>query len=111
MKNLLLIASVFCYLSCTNSTSQENHTPAAGTETVNTRDSGGSGDTNAAQQVAGSSVAAGMNDAAAIMGKKQVPILCYHHIKDITELPKNTAGYTVTAARFRDQLKALADSG
>jgi len=103
MKNLLLIAFVFGFVSCTNSPSQENHTAAA-TETTNSKDSVTSHEAEAP-------VSGTMNDAATIMGKKQVPILCYHHIKDVTELPKNTAGYTVTAARFRDQLKALADSG
>jgi peptidoglycan/xylan/chitin deacetylase (PgdA/CDA1 family) len=50
-------------------------------------------------------------DAATILARKQVPVLCYHHIKEVDVLPKNTAGYTVTAATFKAQMKTLADSG
>ncbi|MFL5739022.1 MAG: polysaccharide deacetylase family protein [Flavisolibacter sp.] len=52
-----------------------------------------------------------MADAATIMARKQVPILCYHHIKDIDVLPKNSLGYTVTVNQFKAQMKTLADSG
>jgi peptidoglycan/xylan/chitin deacetylase (PgdA/CDA1 family) len=50
-------------------------------------------------------------DAATIMSRKQVPILCYHHIKDVPVLPKNSIGYTVTYQTFKNHMKALADSG
>ncbi|RYY40690.1 MAG: polysaccharide deacetylase family protein [Chitinophagaceae bacterium] len=47
-------------------------------------------------------------DAATIMARKQVPVLCYHHIYDV---PKATREYDVTANDFRAQLKMLHDSG
>ncbi|TCJ19117.1 polysaccharide deacetylase family protein [Flaviaesturariibacter flavus] len=47
-------------------------------------------------------------DAATIMARKQVPVLCYHHIYDV---PKATREYDVTANEFRNQLKMLHDSG
>src|SRR5215203_4717444 len=50
-----------------------------------------------------------MASAAEIMARKQVPVLCYHHIKEV--VGKNSAGYDVTIARFKEQMKALADSG
>lgn len=52
------------------------------------------------------------NDAAAILSKKEVPILCYHNIKDFDA----TAGpmtkvYTVKPADFAAQMKALSEAG
>jgi len=47
--------------------------------------------------------------AAEIMARKQVPVLCYHHIREVVS--KNSAGYDVTIAGFKEQMKALADSG
>ena len=46
-------------------------------------------------------------DAATIIQRHQVPILCYHRIEN-----KNTSSdYTVSVASFKDQMKLLADSG
>ncbi len=50
-------------------------------------------------------------DAATIMSRKQVPILCYHHIREIRMASKANKGYEVTVAQFKEQMKALADSG
>lgn len=47
-------------------------------------------------------------DAATILARKQVPVLCYHHIYDI---PKATREYDVTVQAFKEQMKMLADSG
>jgi peptidoglycan/xylan/chitin deacetylase (PgdA/CDA1 family) len=49
-------------------------------------------------------------DAATIMARQQVPILCYHHIRDLHPGQANS-GYTVDTQRFKEQMKALADSG
>lgn len=46
-------------------------------------------------------------DAATILSRKQVPVLCYHNIVD--RKPKNI--YEVTLENFRSQMKALSDSG
>ncbi|RYG51794.1 MAG: polysaccharide deacetylase family protein, partial [Chitinophagaceae bacterium] len=51
-------------------------------------------------------------DAATIIARKQVPVLCYHHIKDWTAKTSARAkDYIVPVDAFRDQLKMLADSG
>jgi peptidoglycan/xylan/chitin deacetylase (PgdA/CDA1 family) len=50
-------------------------------------------------------------DAATIMARKEVPILCYHHIRNITMPSKASSGYEVTIQSFKDQMKMLADSG
>src|SRR5436853_2724812 len=46
--------------------------------------------------------------AATILSRKEVPVLCYHHIKDV--LPRNSELF-VTTASFKAQMKILADSG
>jgi len=55
--------------------------------------------------------ASSIADAATIMARPQVPILCYHHIKDIPAVSKSSLGYEVTSAQFKAQMKTLADSG
>ncbi|MEO6068975.1 MAG: polysaccharide deacetylase family protein [Chitinophagaceae bacterium] len=52
-----------------------------------------------------------MADAATILARKQVPVLCYHHIRDIQMPGKATSGYEVTEAEFNAQMKILSDSG
>jgi peptidoglycan/xylan/chitin deacetylase (PgdA/CDA1 family) len=52
-----------------------------------------------------------MADAATIMARKEVPILCYHHIRDIQMPGKASSGYEVTVKSFKDQMKTLSDSG
>jgi len=53
-----------------------------------------------------------MADAATILSKKEVPILCYHQIREIkasdSEIIKT---YAVTPAAFAEQMKALSDNG
>ncbi|RAJ99822.1 polysaccharide deacetylase [Larkinella arboricola] len=51
-------------------------------------------------------------DAATILGRKQVPILCYHQIREWR--PKdseNARSYIMPVQVFKDQIKMLADSG
>ncbi len=51
-------------------------------------------------------------DAATILARKQVPVLCYHHIKDTKPGDgPNTRTYSVSPAHFAEQMKALKDSG
>ena len=53
-----------------------------------------------------------MADAATIIARKQVPVLCYHHIKDWTAKTSDRAkDYIVPVNTFREQMKMLADSG
>ncbi|MBU8883967.1 polysaccharide deacetylase family protein [Kaistella sp. DKR-2] len=53
-----------------------------------------------------------MADAAAVLSKKEVPVLCYHNIKDFgANAGANTKVYTVKPAAFAEQMKALADAG
>src|SRR5437868_4687716 len=51
-------------------------------------------------------------DAAIILSRKEVPVLCYHQIRDFKPTDSKIAkDYIVPIANFRAQLKMLADSG
>ncbi|WP_310396053.1 polysaccharide deacetylase family protein [Hymenobacter sp.] len=51
-------------------------------------------------------------DAAGILARPQVPILCYHQIRDWTGRDsKGAKDYIVPVAQFKAQIKMLADSG
>lgn len=49
-------------------------------------------------------------DAATILARPQVPILCYHHIRH-PKPGKKSGDYDVTPEAFKAQMKILADSG
>ena len=51
-------------------------------------------------------------DATAVLAKKEVPILCYHRIKDMKPgEPNKMPGYLLSSNKFSEQVKMLADSG
>jgi peptidoglycan/xylan/chitin deacetylase (PgdA/CDA1 family) len=51
-------------------------------------------------------------DAATILAKKEIPILCYHQLRDWRPTDSKTAkDYIVPVANFSQQMKLLADSG
>ncbi|TDD78248.1 polysaccharide deacetylase family protein [Flavobacterium caseinilyticum] len=51
-------------------------------------------------------------NAATILSKKEVPILCYHNIKELKAGDgEMTKTYTVSPANFAQQMKALSDAG
>ena len=53
-----------------------------------------------------------MADAATILAKKEVPILCYHQIKELKAGDgEMTKTYSVSPAHFAQQMKALSDAG
>jgi peptidoglycan/xylan/chitin deacetylase (PgdA/CDA1 family) len=54
----------------------------------------------------------GKIDNAAIMARKQVPVVCYHQIRDWKATDsKNAKDYIVQIAAFKEHIKMLADSG
>ena len=65
-----------------------------------------------AAQVAKKDTALAVADAQTILARNQVPILCYHHIKDFkgTESAR-VKDYIVPIANFKEQMKMLHDSG
>ncbi len=51
-------------------------------------------------------------EAAIILSRAQVPILCYHHIRPYRPAESmNMKSYSVTPAAFAEQMKTLSDSG
>ena len=53
-----------------------------------------------------------VNDAAAILSLKEIPILCYHQVRDWRPTDSKAAkAYIVPENTFREQIKMLADSG
>jgi peptidoglycan/xylan/chitin deacetylase (PgdA/CDA1 family) len=73
-------------------------------------------DTVATQQTSSPDVVAklatGPVDNAAVMARKQVPIVCYHQIRDWKATDsKGAKDYIVQIAAFKEHIKMLADSG
>jgi len=96
MKNLLpVLAAAVLLASCSGNTTEKKSNPAK-TNFASKTDS-------ASYQTPAGSVA----DAATILARPQVPVLCYHHITEGV----SKGLYTVTADTFRKQMKILADSG
>jgi peptidoglycan/xylan/chitin deacetylase (PgdA/CDA1 family) len=51
-------------------------------------------------------------DAATILSRREVPILCYHQVRDYRSTDSKTSRvYIVPPANFKQQMQALADSG
>ena len=98
MKNLLpVLAAVVILASCAGNTTEKN-SKTTETKVASKKDSSGT----PSQTPSGPAA-----DAATILARPQVPVLCYHHIKD----GKPTNDYTVNADIFRQQMQILADSG
>ncbi|MBT2558405.1 polysaccharide deacetylase family protein [Hymenobacter sp. ISL-91] len=77
-------------------------TPTAGNATAASLNNGSPATIPASQRA----------DAATILGRKQVPILCYHQIRDWKSSDsKGAKDYIIPVAQFKAQMKMLADSG
>lgn len=102
MKNLFLLSAALYLMSCSNSNSSEkipaNASKGDSTNTMQSPDTTSTANLKPA-------------DAATILARPQVPILCYHHIRELKMPAKASSGYEVSPASFRAQMKALADSG
>jgi peptidoglycan/xylan/chitin deacetylase (PgdA/CDA1 family) len=101
MKNAAFLFALTCLLGCANADSTTTTSKDSTSATSTSR-------TDVKKDTTGNRTAA---DAATIMARKQVPILCYHHIRDIQMPGRADRGYEVTTAQFKAQMKALADSG
>ncbi len=102
MKNLFLVifvAAVAIYLSsCNGATSQ----------TEVSKDSTKQSTTPVKEEMVAEKKPATAHE---ILARKQVPILCYHRIRDIKMPSKASMGYEVTLAQFKAHMKVLSDSG
>src|SRR5213075_3239723 len=97
MKNLLPVLAAALLMASCSSNDSENKPKTSETKIASKSDS-----TSSTESAMGPAA-----DAATILARPQVPVLCYHHIKD----GKPTNDYTVNAETFRQQMQILADSG
>jgi peptidoglycan/xylan/chitin deacetylase (PgdA/CDA1 family) len=98
MKNLIAVIALAVVLaSCAGNTAEKDSRSTSATITASKTDSSSSPET----------VPGPVADAATILSRTQVPVLCYHHI--VAGKPKNL--YEVSIDNFKAQMKALADSG
>jgi peptidoglycan/xylan/chitin deacetylase (PgdA/CDA1 family) len=108
MKNLLFIAAVLVFVL--DSCGANDQTPAEKTSVTSTpqNDSG-----VVIVPVSVDALSSGKaRTAAEIMSTKQVPILCYHRIREFKANDSRSAkDYIVPPDHFREQMKLLADSG
>jgi peptidoglycan/xylan/chitin deacetylase (PgdA/CDA1 family) len=100
MRKILVFSLSVFFISC-NNVSDKTVAGNKDSDSVNSRDS------NSGVPAANAKPA----DAATIMTRKQVPVLCYHNIQQ-TGLPlRSSQGYDIPEEKFKSQLQALADSG
>ncbi|GAA4313070.1 hypothetical protein GCM10023149_08670 [Mucilaginibacter gynuensis] len=82
---------------------------------VNSDPASTNGDSSAVSATTTTSAAAPKGnpaDAATILARKQVPVVCYHQIRDWRPKDSKTAkDYIVPIANFKEHIKMLADSG
>ncbi len=96
--DLLLAASLIFTASCTTVTAKTDNTNPQPLKNVT--------DSNDSVEI--KTVA----DATAIAAKKEVPVLCYHHIREARPGQSQTIkNYSVSPASFAEQMRALKDSG
>ncbi|TXK23459.1 polysaccharide deacetylase family protein [Pontibacter qinzhouensis] len=96
----LLASLVWLCFSCNSAPTQEPDKAAAPATT--------SPDTAYAAALPAPALA----DAATILARRQVPVLCYHQIREWQPSDSEAAkAYIVPPARFQEQLQLLADSG
>lgn len=108
--HLLLIPAVALSISCGNNTAQNVETveDTTGISSENNQTASENGTVPAAKQNKERKPA----DAATILSRKQVPILCYHQIRDWRAGDSQTAkDYITPVSTFKAHVKMLADSG
>ncbi|MEO6814463.1 MAG: polysaccharide deacetylase family protein [Ginsengibacter sp.] len=101
--NFLLVTVIFFLAACSSNSQTK-------TDTVTAKDA------TASQTLAKDSLDKIENspvaDANAILAKRQVPVLCYHHIREPKPGQSETfKSYSVSPSQFAQQMKALKDSG
>ena len=100
-------AAALCFTLGCQTKSQTSEQATANTETTVTTDSL-KADTAKAIDISNIKVA----DAKTILGRKQVPVLCYHQIRDWKATDSKAAkDYIIPVATFKAHMKLLADSG
>lgn len=109
MKHYILsITAAALLLSAGCQSKSKNSTNANSTDSTKTTTASNPGSTAKAVDISKVKVA----DAKTILARKQVPVLCYHQIRDWKPTDSKTSkDYIVPIAVFKAQMKMLADSG
>lgn len=123
-KNLFIFSAAllaFTFTACGSGSGSKNPVTASATAASSGADSsaGPSDKTRTGETPAGGEASPSVQvpagnaaDAAKVLARKQVPILCYHQIRDWKPTDSKTArDYIIPPAILRAQLKMLADSG
>ncbi len=101
MKHLILPAIFGLFLQACNTAPADNKAPSQANVSESVKKD--SGTLSAPTKVA---------DAATILSQKQVPVLCYHHIRNLKpNQSSRMLDYSVPIQNFKDQMQSLADSG
>ena len=99
-KNHFIFILSLCFLAACSSNSETKKEAADSTKAANINSK------------TDSAVSTTIADLATILAKKQVPVLCYHHIREARPGQSETLkSYSVSPAQFAEQMKALKDSG
>lgn len=102
-KNIFFILSAFLLAACNASSGSQNKADSTKVSVANAQ----ADSTGAPVQMD-----AKANDAAQILAKKQVPVLCFHHIREPKPGESETfKSFSVTPAQFAALMGALKDSG
>ncbi|HUZ61878.1 MAG TPA: polysaccharide deacetylase family protein [Hanamia sp.] len=102
-KNIFFILSACLLAACNASSGSQNKADSKKVSVANTQ----TDSTGAPVQMD-----AKANDAAQILAKKQVPVLCFHHIREPKPGESETfKSFSVTPAQFAALMGALKDSG
>ncbi len=100
MKNLFLFLFACLFFMACDSGKNEN--PASKTSNISLKDSSTQTPIDSTKHAT----------AAQIMAKTQVPVLCYHHIREPKPGQSETfKSYSVSPSQFAEQMKMLKDSG
>ena len=102
-KIFLFLATVFLFAACNSASGPQTKSDSTKTVIVQSKtDTGG----------LTPEMKTPVNDAATILAKKQVPVLCFHHIREPKPGESETfKSYSVTPAQFAALVKTLKDSG
>ncbi|MFD1629714.1 polysaccharide deacetylase family protein [Pseudopedobacter beijingensis] len=102
------LATVMMFSACsTNTNAKQEHS-----ETANTLNEEKAESSSSTSSEASPNTNRTIADAKTVLAKKQVPVLCYHQIRDWRETDSKTArDYIIPVATFKAQIKMLKDSG
>src|SRR4051812_33815483 len=106
MKKTFAVLSIILLLVSCNS-DQKKNSSSSKTDSTNVKTDSASSESSPNVSTKGP-----IADAATILARKQVPILCYHQIRDWTAKDSKMAkDYIIPIASFKEHIKILHDSG